>query len=80
MIRPLFCPICGRRVNVETDGQWPEVHKLPDHVSAIETVNLCQGAVITVTIDFDRCQKCGARTAKHPTGLCMKCCALEEKP
>ena len=72
--RPLFCPICSARlmVDVPNDGQFPEVHRLPEHVPAID-VNLCSGVVVTVTLDFDTCKKCGGRMGKHPTGLCRLC-------
>ncbi len=72
LFRPLFCPICGQKVRVQTNGQFPEVHRLPEH-EPLAPVNLCQGAVVTVTIDFDKCNKCGAKMSKHPSGLCMKC-------
>lgn len=71
--RPLFCPICGAKLRVEvTDTNYPEVHRLPEHVPAID-VNLCSGVVVTVTLDFDRCSACGCRMSKHPSGKCMKC-------
>lgn len=70
--RCLYCPICGRRVRVPTDGQFPEVLKLPDHAPK-DAVNLCQGAVVTVTLDYDRCSRCGRKIIKHPSGLCVDC-------
>lgn len=72
-MRPLFCPICGRRVTVEVKGSdWPEVHRLPEHKHGAFG-NLCAGAVITVTIDYDRCQQCGNQMSKHPSGVCRAC-------
>jgi len=80
MNRYLFCPICGERVSVKTDGQMPEVHRLPDHLPLGNAnphvgcpANVCAGSVITVTIDFDKCERCGQKISKHPSGLCMKC-------
>lgn len=70
--RPLYCPICSARLLVETDGRFPEVHRLPDHRPATG-VNLCCGVVVTVTIDFDVCSKCGVKMSKHPSGLCGGC-------
>ncbi len=77
--RPLFCPICGAKVMVEVaNTQFPEVDVIPDHVSA-NGMNVCQGCVITVTIDFDKCQKCGGKMSKNLTGLCHVC-YCEEMP
>jgi hypothetical protein len=70
--RALFCPICGARLVVKTDGQLPEVHRLPEHVP-LPPVNLCAGYVITVSIDWDKCAKCGEKMSKHPSGVCMRC-------
>jgi hypothetical protein len=41
-------------------------------------VNLCQGAVVTVTLDFDRCSQCGVKMSKHPTGVCQRCFVEKE--
>jgi ribosomal protein S27AE len=79
MTRYLFCPICGQTVEVETDGQFPEVLRLPDHVPkgnahpTAPVANLCSGTVVTVTLDFDNCSRCGRRMAKHPSELCQTC-------
>lgn len=78
MKRPLFCPICARRILVETDGQFPEVHVLPDHFPATD-VNLCEGVVVTVTLDFDKCSECGTKISKHPSGKCSKCYAAFQR-
>jgi hypothetical protein len=73
LYRPLFCPICGASLMVEVpDTKIPEVHRLPDHKSA-NGMNLCSGFVITVTIGWDQCSKCGQKMGKHPSGLCQKC-------
>lgn len=83
LTRWLFCPICGARVTVEldrTENTFPEVHRLPEHEPAGNAnphpgfaANVCAGCVITVTIDFDKCAKCGARMGKHPSGVCRDC-------
>ena len=79
--RPLICPICGARILSPVEGTgfpgYPEVHRLGIHPSA-NGMNLCQGLVITVTIDLDQCSKCSARMSKHPSGLCQKCFREEE--
>jgi rRNA maturation protein Nop10 len=72
LYRPLYCPVCGQRVEVETDGQYPEVLRLPDHAPR-DAVNLCSGAVVTVTLDFDRCGRCGRKMTKSRSGLCQGC-------
>jgi rRNA maturation protein Nop10 len=78
LTRPLFCPICGARLTVEVpDTNFPEVHRLPEHTPATD-VNLCAGVVVTVTLDYDNCSKCGRRMSKHPSGLCMEC--FSKKP
>ena len=75
--RRIFCPICKAELRVEVirnddGGSFPETYRLPEHEPLLG-VNLCQGAVVTVTIDFDKCGKCGANIMKHPSGLCSKC-------
>jgi rRNA maturation protein Nop10 len=71
--RPLICPICGANVRVPVpDTNFPEIHRLPDHDSA-NGMNLCGGVVVTVTLDFDKCAKCGGGMCKHPSGLCRIC-------
>lgn len=76
LYRNLHCPICGRRVSVPVErgpsGTFPEVHVLPEHEPLLP-VNLCLSTVVTVTIDFMSCSKCGAKIGKHPSGLCGKC-------
>lgn len=83
LTRPLFCPICGARVSVPTDGKLPEVLRLPEHVplgNANEgcerrgaVANLCQGVVVMVVLDWDACGKCGRKMSRHPSGLCRGC-------
>lgn len=71
--RPLFCPICGAKVESPVQGEkWPEVHVIPDHAPA-SGVNLCQGVGVTVTLDLVNCRECGRRMEKHPTGVCQSC-------
>ena len=70
--RKLFCPICGAGLSVETVSGFPEALQLPDHQPAAD-VNLCMGLVVTVTIDFDRCRKCGGKMAKNGSDLCLRC-------
>lgn len=83
--RFLFCPICGQRVEVEVPEDFPEVHRLPDHEPLGNAwpggvrANLCQGVVITVTLDFDFCKQCRGRMSKHPSGLCKPCYCKAEK-
>lgn len=73
MFRWLFCPVCGQRVQVEVDSTtYPLIYRIPDHVPAIN-VNLCQGVVVTVKFDFDRCHRCGCNISVHPSGMCRKC-------
>jgi hypothetical protein len=78
LFRPIYCPICSAllMVPVDNDGQFPEVHKLPDHVPATD-VNLCQGVAVTVTLDFERCWVCGCNISKHQSGMCSACYAKE---
>jgi len=76
--RPLFCPICGAKlvVPVPDSGDLPEIHRLPEHwpaPDALNKANLCAGLVVTVTLDYDCCSKCGRKISKHPSGLCMDC-------
>lgn len=78
--RYLFCPICGQRVRVEFETPaLPESHRLPDHFPLGNAhpdcgpANLCQGLVVTVTLDMDVCKECGARMSKHPSGMCRVC-------
>lgn len=71
--RPLFCPICGARVLVDViNTNYPEIYRMPDHVPAAN-VNLCCGTVISVSIDWDKCAKCGRKIGKHPSGVCSDC-------
>jgi hypothetical protein len=77
MYRTLYCPICGARVRVETDAKYPEVHCLPEHVPK-DAVNLCQGSVVTVTLDFDRCRNCKAKMPKNASGLCLRCFTVSD--
>lgn len=71
--RPLFCPICGAELMVDVPStELPEVHRLPEHYPATD-VNLCQGLVITVTISFDKCGRCGCNMSKNSAGVCRKC-------
>lgn len=78
MKRPLYCPICGAKVLVDvTTTNFPEVHRLPEHVPATN-VNLCAGFVVTVTLDYDKCSKCGCRICKNETGLCLGCFSKEK--
>lgn len=71
--RMLYCPICGQRVRVEVpDTSLPEVHRLPEHTPR-DTVNLCCGLVVTVTLSYDKCRKCGCNIGKHPSGFCIEC-------
>lgn len=72
MIRPLFCPICGARVECPATGAVPEEYVIPDHAVA-SAVNMCQGLVVKVSIEWDRCTRCAANMPKHPSGLCMSC-------
>lgn len=72
LYRRLFCPICGQSVKVPTAVKYPETLLIPDHVPAID-VNLCQGADVSVTLDFAKCKKCGCNTMKTSCGLCRKC-------
>jgi len=84
MNRYLFCPICGARVEVETDGQFPEVSPLPRHTPTGNAwpgggvANLCQGMAVTVTLDFDKCRVCGCNISS-PTGLCCECYGKESE-
>lgn len=76
--RPLFCPICGAKLlsDVKNNGQFPEIHTLPDHFPATD-VNLCSAVVVTVTLDFTECSKCKCKMSKHPSGLCSSCFCLQ---
>jgi rRNA maturation endonuclease Nob1 len=80
LTRHLFCPICGARVESQTDGEFPEVHQLPDHEptgnanpNVLAVANLCAGSLVTVTLSLMACQACGAKISKHPAGLCLRC-------
>jgi rRNA maturation protein Nop10 len=85
--RYLFCPICGARVQVDVPcTDYPEVHRIPAHKPVgnacpdIEWVaNLCQGIAVTVTLDWDRCTKCGRKMSTHPSGVCKDCYKREGK-
>ncbi len=73
--RFLFCPVCGAKLLVDVadyDLAKPEAYRLPEHVPATN-VNLCCALVVTVTLDYDRCSKCGATMVKHPSGVCRGC-------
>lgn len=73
LIRPLFCPICGAKVEVNVHSTaLPEVHRIPEHQSA-NGMNVCAALVVTITLGYDRCSKCGVQMVKHPTGVCMQC-------
>ena len=77
LVRPIFCPICSARLFIPTtdaieSGPRPVTYILPDHTPAIG-VNLCQGVVVKVLLDWAKCEECGCNIPKHPTGLCMKC-------
>lgn len=73
LFRPLFCPICGAKLLVEVaDTTLPEIHRLPEHAPASD-VNLCSGLVVTVTLDYDRCAKCGGNMVKNSAGVCRHC-------
>lgn len=75
--RPLFCPICGAGVVVPVeDASLPEEHRLPEHRSA-SGANLCGALVITVTIGYAKCAKCGRQMSKHPSGLCINCYSMD---
>lgn len=70
--RPLYCPVCGQRVESDTDGQLPDVHRLPEHTPRDE-VNLCMGLVVEVHIKYDTCSRCGGNMVKNTAGVCRKC-------
>lgn len=61
------------------DTNYPRVCRLPDHRPEgnanpnYEIANACAGVVVTVTMDFDKCSKCGGNMAKHPSGMCRIC-------
>lgn len=75
--RPLFCPICGVRLLLPTDGTMPEDYFLPAHVHGPHG-NLCESFFITIKFDYMTCAKCAAKISRHPSGLCMKCFGEQE--
>ncbi len=81
--RPLICPICGFgplmvATTKESEESLPKSYVLPEHVPGAGG-NLCEGYVVTVTLDWDKCASCGHKMGKHPSGLCIRCFEEVEK-
>jgi hypothetical protein len=56
----------------DTDGAKPETLRIPEHVP-LGSVNICAAFVIVVSIQYEKCAKCGRDMLKHPSGVCPKC-------
>lgn len=70
--RPLFCPICGVRLMLPTDGTMPEDYVLPVHAHG-PFGNMCEDYFITIKFSLMNCRKCGHPVSRHPSGLCRPC-------
>lgn len=76
--RKLFCPICGERVEVPTDGKIPASMQIPRHNPGAFG-NLCGGVNVVVRLEVCKCRACGCDMGGHPTGLCLSCFSVEAK-